>query len=55
VVFILPVRFTGLSGQTETEPNWQDFMVLKSVFYLGSVFSVNFLLIFLIFLVNRFF
>jgi hypothetical protein len=28
-LFILPVRFIGLSGQTGTEPNRQDFMVLK--------------------------
>jgi hypothetical protein len=55
VVFILPVRFTGLSGQTGTEPNRPDFMVLKSVFYLGSVFSVNFSSVFSVFSVNRFF
>jgi hypothetical protein len=24
-----PVRFTGFSGKTETEPNQQDFMVFK--------------------------
>jgi len=34
VVFIVlllidSVRFTGFSFKTETEPNWQDFMVLK--------------------------
>ena len=34
-LFILPVRFTGLSGQTGTEPNRSNF---SSVF---SVFSVN--------------
>jgi len=28
-LFILPIRFTDLSGQTGTEPNRQDFMVLK--------------------------
>ena len=29
MLFILPIRFTGLNSQTITEPNQQDFMVLK--------------------------
>ena len=29
MLFILPVRFIGLSGHIGTEPNQQDFMVLK--------------------------